>query len=394
MSTTPTIVLFVLFSFQLTAQGIEFFTGSWDEALAAAEAENKLIFVDAYADWCAPCKLMDRQVFPQQEVGSFFNEHFINVQYDMEKAESADFRRTHSATAYPTLLFIGPDNVLVHRVVGARQSAQLIRDGEVALSKVDRLEQLQTSYEATPSAETAYPYVRALIRKGEPHLRVANEELRRPGTDFTAPATLRLIYVSATEADSRIFDLLLKHRQAIAELYGREEVGAQARRAVRATFDKGLEYRSEDLLATAADKLSRLDPEAGKRLAYEADLAYAQLGSDQRAVIKAAKIYLRKGAAGDADRLRRLASDLRQSDFINYTQVIDLVVDAYTAAAEVSEEGWRDYYRLAQFLQDRQRYEQALKAAETALERLGPDGQANYRRAVQHLVDGLSEAAE
>jgi thiol-disulfide isomerase/thioredoxin len=384
----------LLFPALSTAQGIDFFTGSWEQALARAETENKLIFVDAYAEWCGPCKLMDARVFPQEQVGDFFNEHFISVQYDMEKAESADFRRFHTANAYPTLLFISPENELVHRVVGARRSAQLIRDAETALSKVDRLDQLQAAYKKAPNSETAYAYVRALLRKGEPHLKIANEQLRAAGTDFSDPATLRLIYISTTEADSRLFDLLLEHRQPIAALYGETAVTEKAREAIRATYAKGLDYNSERLLQTAVDKLSLLDREAGKRLAYEADLSLALLGSDQKPVIKAARTYLRKGAEGDAERLRRLATDLRESDFINYTMVIDLVVEAYTAAAAISEEGWRDHYRLAQFLQERQRYDQALEAAETALDQLGPDGPANYRRAVQHLVDGLREATE
>jgi tetratricopeptide (TPR) repeat protein len=171
-------------------------------------------------------------------------------------------------------------------------------------------------------------------------------------------------------------------------------VRERIRRSVRATFDKGLEYRSPDLLATAVDQLAVVDREAARRLEYEADFALALRGSDQKPVIKTAKAYLRKGADGDAERLRRLAGDLRESDLINYTLIIDLVVDAYTAAAEASEESWRDYYRLAQFLQERQRYEQAREAAETALRELGPGGEEHYRRAVQHLVDGLREVTE
>jgi thiol:disulfide interchange protein len=54
------------------ANGMEFFHGTWAQALAKAKKENKLVFLDAYTSWCGPCKQMQRNVFPQTTVGSFF----------------------------------------------------------------------------------------------------------------------------------------------------------------------------------------------------------------------------------------------------------------------------------------------------------------------------------
>lgn len=38
--------------------GIKFDDGNFSSLLAKAKKENKLIFLDAYASWCGPCKLM------------------------------------------------------------------------------------------------------------------------------------------------------------------------------------------------------------------------------------------------------------------------------------------------------------------------------------------------
>ncbi|MCP9236981.1 thioredoxin family protein [Lewinella sp. JB7] len=387
------LLLILALSTATYGQGIDFFQGNWSEALARAEAEDKLIFVDAYAEWCGPCKLMTANVFPDPEVGAYFNANFINVKFDMEKPESEEFREVHYAKAFPTLLFIDAKNEVVHRLVGARQSPQLLRDAAAALARVDDLDKLKSAYEAKGTAEATYKYVRALIRNGEPHLRVANDHLRAADLDYTAPANLRLILIAATEADSRIYDLLLEHRQAIAELEGAQAVNEQARRAVRATFDKALEYRNEDLLATAVDKLALVDRDESRRLAAEGEFALALRGNNRKDLVKATKSYLKKGADGDEERLRKLFTDLEKSSFIDYSEVIDLAVEAGTAAAESSSEGWKDYYRLARFLQTRQRLDQALEVAEKSLAALG-DGPANYRRAVQGLIDELREATK
>ena len=42
-------------------------------ALAMAQEQNKHVFIDFYTNWCAPCKMMDKQVFPQQNVGKYFS---------------------------------------------------------------------------------------------------------------------------------------------------------------------------------------------------------------------------------------------------------------------------------------------------------------------------------
>ncbi|WP_260744016.1 thioredoxin domain-containing protein [Elizabethkingia anophelis] len=37
---------------------MKFDDGNFSSLLAKAKKENKLIFLDAYASWCGPCKLM------------------------------------------------------------------------------------------------------------------------------------------------------------------------------------------------------------------------------------------------------------------------------------------------------------------------------------------------
>ena len=54
------LILSLLAQFALSAQDVNFFTGTWEEANAKAKAENKMIMVDAYTYWCGPCKVMEQ----------------------------------------------------------------------------------------------------------------------------------------------------------------------------------------------------------------------------------------------------------------------------------------------------------------------------------------------
>ena len=381
----PVFALVLLACTGVRAQGIEFFHGTWDEALAKAEAEDKLIFVDAYASWCGPCKAMARNVFPVAEVGDFFNSNFINMKFDMEKAESADFRKKHRVSAYPTLLFINAKNDVVHKSVGGKQVKSLIGVGNAALGKMDDVDAYAERWEnGERDSKLALKYIRGMVRQQQPHAKVANDYLRTQ-KDLTTPDNLNILLVAATQADSRIFDLLVQNKDAVIALAGKEVYDAQVERAVSATVAKAVEYKDEKLLAAAADKMAKSDPAAGKLLGLRGTFEIAAKGTDAKAFGKALKKY-HKAAAGTPADLDRIYTVAAASKFIHDDKVLDLAIAAGAAAAAADPEtGFRKYYRLADFLLKQDRHDQALTYANMALEAI-PGKQPNMERAVQGLI--------
>ena len=100
-------------------KGIEFFQGSWEDAKALALKKKKLIFLDAYAVWCGPCKLMTKKTFSNDEVGKFFNKHFINYKMDMENhPEGSRLADKYGLKAYPTLYFLDFNEEIIHEALG------------------------------------------------------------------------------------------------------------------------------------------------------------------------------------------------------------------------------------------------------------------------------------
>ena len=65
-------------------------TRSLEKIVQKAMSEDKIIFIDCYADWCGPCKKLAAEVFTKNEVADFFNEHFINVKLDIEKDKDGE----------------------------------------------------------------------------------------------------------------------------------------------------------------------------------------------------------------------------------------------------------------------------------------------------------------
>ena len=109
--------------------GIQFTDTAWREVLKKAKAEKKVIFLDAYASWCGPCKLLQKNVFTQKSVGDYYNSRFINVKMDMEKGEGPALAQVYPLEAYPTLLFIDSNGRVLKKVLGYQSPQDLIAIG-------------------------------------------------------------------------------------------------------------------------------------------------------------------------------------------------------------------------------------------------------------------------
>lgn len=108
--------------------GIDFSDISLEEAKTLAKKKKKIIFIDAYASWCGPCKMLDKNTFSDASVGTYFNDKFINLKIDCEKhPDGRKVASTYSVSAYPTLIWIDADGNLVKKEVGYKSPEQLLK---------------------------------------------------------------------------------------------------------------------------------------------------------------------------------------------------------------------------------------------------------------------------
>ncbi len=115
--------------------GIQFIEENWNKALQEAKKQKKLIFLDAYASWCGPCKMLKRNTFPDKGAGEFFNKNFINVAIDMEKGDGPAVSAKYNVTAYPTLIITDADGNMITFTRGYIDPKELIEFGKHGLLK-------------------------------------------------------------------------------------------------------------------------------------------------------------------------------------------------------------------------------------------------------------------
>ena len=139
--TLSLLVAFALFSISATYKApetggsINFFQGSYKEALIEAKKENKLVFIDAYASWCGPCKQLKQYTFTDKAVIQYFNEHFINLSVDVEKGEGPTIASKYNVTHFPTLIITDKDGKRITFTVGYIQPDDLLGFGKYGLEK-------------------------------------------------------------------------------------------------------------------------------------------------------------------------------------------------------------------------------------------------------------------
>ena len=104
MKTIYLLITCILIQWGAFAQeGVNFRNLTFNEALAQAKAEKKMVFMDCYTSWCGPCKEMTNKVFPQKAAGDYFNPRFVCVKYDMEKGEGKELANKFEAVSYTHL---------------------------------------------------------------------------------------------------------------------------------------------------------------------------------------------------------------------------------------------------------------------------------------------------
>jgi thiol-disulfide isomerase/thioredoxin len=373
---------------QINGQGIEFFHGTWEEALEQAQIQEKVIFVDAFTTWCGPCKRMSKNVFTKKEVGEFFNNNFINMKIDMEKTPGRKFQQKYPVQAYPTLYFIGGDGEVVYQTKGARQADQFIELGRTVLGKTDKSGDYAEKYEkGDRDPELVYQYVKSLNKAGKPSLKISNEYLKTQ-EDLTTEFNLRFIFEATVEADSRIFNHLIKYRSQIEALESKEAVAKKIENACKITAQKAIEFKSDDLHEEAKSKMKKHYPKKAEAFATQVDLIYFRAKGDADNYIKVCNDYVKKELKNDPEKLHALSKEI----MISFSGDFKAMRYAEKLAKKAANNGnlYNYYYTYAEILMMNGKKDDALETAYKSLDLAGE--KKNVQRAINQLIQKIEQS--
>jgi len=288
--------IFILFTFLFcanlsAASKIEFEHITFEEALTKAEQEGKLVFMDAYASWCGPCKRMASTVFTDESVAAFFNENFINLKIDMEKGEGPALARKYSVRAFPTLFIIDSDGKPVETNIGGMQAAQFLNWGKRTVENHFDISKIEAKYnEGEPDASLLYKYASGLKKKGQPYLKIANEYFRTENVEYDGNY-IKALYDLTPHFDSKTFTHFEENMEVLLSTYAKPQVDRKIRRLSEATLQRAIEFKQLDILELAISKNKYYLENDG--FEEEAIMAYySEAEPNSSKYLKAAAAYL------------------------------------------------------------------------------------------------------
>jgi thiol-disulfide isomerase/thioredoxin len=367
------------------AQGIDFFHGTWEEALVKAQEEEKLIFVDAYAVWCGPCKRMAKNVFTKEDVGEYYNAHFINIKMDMEKEPGRAFGQTYPVSAFPTLFYIDEKGEVLKKVVGGRQADGFLQLGEAIAGSYDRSEDLEVLYnDGDRSYDLVLKYIQALNNANKPSLKVANEFLRE-NPDISQEQKANFLFEALTASDSRIFDLFINDRHAIEDLKGNKLVAQKIEEACWNSIQTAMEFEARELVEEAKTKMKETLGDKNKEFAYQADYEYSKAVADID-MLKASSLKIAKEIAkNDPERLHDLCNEIRQYKSIDQSVLATSEEIAKMAADKGKNAEY--YFTYSKILAENNKKKKAAKSAEKALKKV--DKNSKEAKVIQDWISTL-----
>ena len=109
-------ILGIIFSFTLVlAQASVFLNMDFEMAKNKAQKENKLLMLKFSAQWCLPCKFMDKTVFEDKDLNTYMSERVIAIQVDIDQFTGMDLKEIYKVKIIPTIIFIHPNGTEISR---------------------------------------------------------------------------------------------------------------------------------------------------------------------------------------------------------------------------------------------------------------------------------------
>ncbi|MHC1563918.1 MAG: thioredoxin family protein [Candidatus Hecatellaceae archaeon] len=90
----------------------------YEEAWTAAKKLNRPVMLYFHSDRCPACKLLEKDVFGDEETASFLNGNFVCASVNVDKPEGMDLARKYKVLVLPTVIFLSPSGEQLDKIYG------------------------------------------------------------------------------------------------------------------------------------------------------------------------------------------------------------------------------------------------------------------------------------
>lgn len=377
-------LLACLFTYSLSAQdqdmaakgddaGMHFVEKTFDDLLAQAKAEDKVIFIDAYTTWCGPCKMMAKNVFPAEEVGTVYNERFINAKFDMEKGEGLGLAQRYGVNAYPTYLFVDGNGDIVHKGIGYIPQEEFLALADAASSD-DNLGALNKRFDGGErDAAFLEMYAETLTKvydqkKAGEVMDLYLETLE----DWSAPGVLAKIIQSPGEPGGKRMNYLVENADAAMKEAGASTFMMTMQQAIVGKYMEEQGARGLPEVDVILPMYTKYAAPIKDRLAAHYGLLKAQMSRDQDASLAASLKYYSAYPSDDWNELNSLAWTIFEGSEDDATLAKGL---AFAKQSVAINENYANLDTLAWLYEKTGDHEMAVKTAKKAIAIAKEEGQ-------------------
>lgn len=260
---TYTLSLFLLLSPAVVFSQVKFIEVTTLQEMEAAQKQASdqmlMLFVDVYATWCGPCKMMDQQVYTDPTVADYMNGSFVNVRLDGECEYGMQYVREQMLEGYPTMYIFSDDGDRVSKIVGFTPAEELLANLTSTSQAYQEVKQFRAmNAQGTLDAESFADYIQVVRDMGnlEEADKLAAEYMEQVMDPRLSDNDIRVVAYHM-DLDDSWWSTFASDKDRLKRILGDDYVSAMEK-IYNSSLIKAVEENRIDLISKMAHELSPL----------------------------------------------------------------------------------------------------------------------------------------
>lgn len=192
--------------------------GNFETLMERVLNEKTFAFVHTTWNGCAPCNVLEQSLYPNPEVGRFYNDNFINYRLNIDRTEYFNIANILNLGNNAALLYFEPNGQLIKKTENIRTPDDLISSAKEVMHLQERtpanrqkLENLfRKASNELASPQELYECAYLLKTFNQPCSAIVNQYLQtQTDEELSSPENVSFIYDFLDNVETRAVDYML-----------------------------------------------------------------------------------------------------------------------------------------------------------------------------------------